>query len=96
VHHIIFAFCLSDILLFLLYKIQIQILAGFSARNAHKLGVFQRQYYDDLAASAGTKSVAPVVTKLHTECAGARFSDLYGFRDRRFKIIDEENYIELK
>jgi len=75
---------------------KINVLAGFSARNAHKLGVLQGQYYDDLAAAAGTKSVAHVVTKLHTECAGARFTDLYGFRDRRFKIIDEENYIELK
>lgn len=70
---------------------------GYGPRNAHKLGVLQKDYYDDMAAAAGgIKSIAHVVTKLHTESATAAFADLRGFRERRFKIVDEENFIELK
>jgi len=33
---------------------------------------------------------------LHADSAAARFTHLFTFRDRRFRAIDSNNYIELK
>ncbi|XP_059487273.1 senecionine N-oxygenase-like [Neocloeon triangulifer] len=68
---------------------------GFKTRFAHKLGVLQKEYYDELADTAGVKRIPPVVSKLHFEAARSKFKELYTFRDKRYKLIDEETFVEL-
>jgi hypothetical protein len=68
---------------------------GLGPRQAHKLGSMQQQYYDELAERAGIESIAAVVSKLSLESTKRIFTNLCGFREAKFKIVDKENYVEL-
>ncbi|CAB3387241.1 Hypothetical predicted protein [Cloeon dipterum] len=68
---------------------------GFSARFAHSLGPLQKEYYDDLADTAGVQRIAPVISKLHARVAQLIREDISTFKNRNFKVVDEENFVEL-
>ncbi|XP_059487274.1 senecionine N-oxygenase-like [Neocloeon triangulifer] len=68
---------------------------GLKARLAHKLGVLQKEYYDEIADAAGVKRIPSVITKLEAYSCKALSRDFYTFRDKRYKLIDDESFVEL-
>ncbi|XP_017771382.1 PREDICTED: senecionine N-oxygenase-like isoform X1 [Nicrophorus vespilloides] len=72
-----------------------RIAKGYTKRKAHLMGVDQNAYYDMLAKTAKLKPIPPVMTKLFLHCIQCLICDLMNFRDLKFKIIDEENFIQI-
>ncbi|CAB3388769.1 Hypothetical predicted protein [Cloeon dipterum] len=68
---------------------------GYGPRQAHKLGALQQEYYDELAKIAHIKSIDVVVSKLGLESTKRIYSDLCSFREAKFKLLDDKNYLEL-
>lgn len=69
---------------------------GYTERQAHIMGEFQGAYYKDLAADAKTDPIAPVIIKLRELSVKRLYDDLLNFREDRYKIIDENNYIKVQ
>lgn len=76
--------------------LEMRLRKGFSERQAHIMGEFQGAYYKDLAADAKTDPIAPVIIKLRELSVKRLYDDLLNFREDRYKIIDEENYIKVQ
>ncbi|XP_078048296.1 senecionine N-oxygenase [Augochlora pura] len=68
---------------------------GFEKRHFHLQGYKQGYYYDDLAKTAGITPLPPVLTKLHNESSMRFLDNLTHYRERRYKIIDDYNFIQL-
>jgi dimethylaniline monooxygenase (N-oxide forming) len=68
---------------------------GFTKRQFHMMGPLQAEYYNDLADTAGIERIPPVFSKLHNESSNRFQDDLVHYRDDRYKIIDNENYVQL-
>lgn len=68
---------------------------GLEKRHFHKMGDEQGQYYDDLANIAGIASLPPVLSKLHIESSKRFLDDLVHYRQDRYKIIDDYNFVQL-
>lgn len=68
---------------------------GLKKRHFHMMGFKQDQYYDDLANTAGITPLPPVLTKLHNESSMLFLNDLVHYRERRYRIIDDYNFIKL-
>lgn len=68
---------------------------GLSKRHFHMMGPEQGHYYDDLAKTAGINSLPPVLTALHNDSSTRFEEDLVHYREDRYKIIDDFNYIKL-
>ncbi|KZC12907.1 PREDICTED: senecionine N-oxygenase-like [Dufourea novaeangliae] len=68
---------------------------GFQKRHFHLMGYEQGKYYDDLANTAEVMPLPPVITKLHNESSMRFLDDLTHYRDRRYKVIDNYNFIQL-
>lgn len=59
------------------------------------MGHEQGRYYDDLANTAGVTPLPPVLTTLHNESSMRFLDDLVHYRQDRYKIIDDYNYVHL-
>lgn len=68
---------------------------GLQKKHFHLMGFKQDRYYDDLANTAGITPLPPVLTKLHNESSMNFLSDLVHYREIRYKIIDDYNFIQL-
>ncbi|KAG8039044.1 hypothetical protein G9C98_003351 [Cotesia typhae] len=68
---------------------------GLEKRHFHMMGPEQGDYYDDLAKTAGITPLLPVLTKLHNESSMRFLDDLVHYREDRYKIVDDFNYIQL-
>lgn len=68
---------------------------GLQKRHFHMMGPEQGHYYDDLANTAGVTSLPPVLTKLHNESSQRFLDDLLHYREDRYKIIDDYNFVQL-
>ncbi|XP_006622656.1 senecionine N-oxygenase-like [Apis dorsata] len=68
---------------------------GLQKRHFHMMGFKQDCYYDDLANTAGITPLPPVLTKLHNESSLLFLDDLVHYREKRYKIIDDYNFIQL-
>nr|XP_050860583.1 flavin-containing monooxygenase 2-like isoform X3 [Vespula vulgaris] len=68
---------------------------GLSKRHFHMMGMEQGQYYDDLANTAGITRLPPVLVKLHNESSKRFLDDLVHYREDRYRIIDDYNYVQL-
>jgi len=68
---------------------------GYSKRQAHLMGPDQRCYYEDLAAAANTKPIAPVIVKLRDESVKRLYDDLQNFRENRYKILDNDSFVKV-
>ncbi|XP_076659167.1 senecionine N-oxygenase [Halictus rubicundus] len=68
---------------------------GLEKRHFHMLGHDQGDYYDDLARTAGVTPLPPVLTKLHNESSMQFLDNLAHYRESRYKIIDDYNFIQL-
>ncbi|XP_018577185.1 senecionine N-oxygenase [Anoplophora glabripennis] len=69
---------------------------GYSKRQAHMMGQYQEEYYNDLAADANTIPIAPVLVKLRDLSVKRLYDDLLNFREDRYKIVDNETYVRVK
>ncbi|XP_047360681.1 flavin-containing monooxygenase FMO GS-OX5 isoform X4 [Vespa velutina] len=68
---------------------------GLSKRHFHMMGTEQGKYYDDLANTAGITPLLPVLVKLHNESSKRFLDDLVHYREDRYRIIDDYNYVQL-
>lgn len=59
------------------------------------MGTEQGEYYDNLANTAGITRLPPVLTKLHNESSKRFLDDLVHYREDRYRIIDDYNYVQL-
>lgn len=69
---------------------------GLSKRQFHMMGPEQIRYYDDLANTAEIVPLPPVLTKLHNDSSSRFLDDLVHYRQDRYKILDDENFIQLE
>lgn len=68
---------------------------GLQKRHFHMMGPEQGSYYDDLANTAGITPLPPVLTKLHNESSMRFLDDLVNYREDRYKIVDDFNFVQL-
>lgn len=68
---------------------------GLEKRHFHMMGPEQGNYYDDLAKTAGITPLPPVLTKLHNESSMRFLDDLVHYREDRYRIVDDFNYVQL-
>ncbi|CAL7946422.1 unnamed protein product [Xylocopa violacea] len=68
---------------------------GLQKRHFHMMGYNQDRYYNDLANTAGITPLPPVLTKLHNESSMRFLDNLVHYRESRYKIIDDYNFIQL-
>lgn len=68
---------------------------GLPKRHFHRMGLAQSTYYDDLAKIGGIEQLPPVLGKMHAD-SGKRFlEDLSNYRQDRYKVVDDFNFIKL-
>ncbi|XP_018794672.1 PREDICTED: senecionine N-oxygenase-like [Bactrocera latifrons] len=68
---------------------------GVSKRVAHKMGVKQFHYYEDLAVTAGITKLKPVIGKMMKACSKKYIFELDTYRQKRFKVVDDENFVQI-
>lgn len=68
---------------------------GLQKKHFHMMGPEQGDYYNSLANLAGIETLPPVLTKLHNESSKRFLDDLVHYREDRYKIIDDYDYIQL-
>lgn len=69
---------------------------GLPLRQFHMMGPKQGDYYQDLAKTAEITSLPHVLTKLHNESSKRFLDDLVHYRQDRYKILDDENFVQLE
>lgn len=68
---------------------------GLTKQQFHMMGPRQGRYYEELSQAADLDPLPPVLTSLHNE-SGQRFlDDLINYREDRYKIIDDYNFIQI-
>jgi len=68
---------------------------GLQKRHFHMMGHEQGNYYNDLANIAGITPLPPVLTKLHNDSSMRFLDDLVNYRQDRYKILDDYNFVQL-
>ncbi|XP_030764741.1 senecionine N-oxygenase-like [Sitophilus oryzae] len=68
---------------------------GYTKRQMHMMGSYQETYYNDLAADAKTTPIAPVLVKLRDLSVKRLYDDLLNFREDKYKIVDEQNFVKV-
>lgn len=68
---------------------------GLQKRHFHMMGPEQGHYYDDLANVAGVTPLPSVLTKLHNDSSMRFLDDLVHYRQDRYRIIDDYNFVQL-
>ncbi|XP_067633494.1 senecionine N-oxygenase-like isoform X2 [Eurosta solidaginis] len=69
--------------------------SGVTKRVAHKMGPRQFDYYEDLGVTAGIKKLKPVVPKIMKACSRKYIFELDTYRQSRFKVVDDENFVKI-
>lgn len=69
---------------------------GYTKRQAHMMGPWQEKYYKELADAADLTPLRPVITKLHNATCRGFLDELTTFRTKVFKIVDDNNYIQVE
>lgn len=69
---------------------------GYSKRQAHMMGPDQEKYYKQLSDTANLTPLKPVITKLHNATRRYFLDELTTFRTKKYKIIDDENFIQVE
>lgn len=68
---------------------------GYTKRQAHLMGPDQKAYYDDLSSLADLETIPHVIVKLRDESVKRLYNNLLHFRENRYKIIDEDNFVQV-
>lgn len=68
---------------------------GFTLREGHMLGPYQRAYYSDLANLAKTHDIPEVMLKIKDASFARLREDLLNFRQDSYRIIDDENFVRV-
>uniref|UniRef100_T1H1R1 Flavin-containing monooxygenase n=1 Tax=Megaselia scalaris TaxID=36166 RepID=T1H1R1_MEGSC len=64
--------------------------------RAERVSLLEKeQYYNDLAATAEIENVKPVIMKLYFENQMNNKSNYLNFRKNKYKIVDDENFIQI-
>lgn len=75
--------------------LQMRLSKGYLKHQAHNMGPFQYDYFKDLADTGELTPIPPVIVKLRNECVKKRYEDLQTFREARYKIVDNENFVKV-
>ncbi|XP_030375082.1 senecionine N-oxygenase [Scaptodrosophila lebanonensis] len=68
---------------------------GFrNKKKAHQMAERQFEYYNELARLAGIANIKPVILKMMKDCGKKYIFELDSYRNNRYKIIDDENFIK--
>lgn len=70
--------------------------SGYSKRQAHKMGSYQNAYYKDLADQAQVACIPSVIVKLRDECVKRRYTHVMTFREDRYMIVDNDNFVRVQ
>ncbi|XP_032682455.1 senecionine N-oxygenase-like isoform X2 [Odontomachus brunneus] len=68
---------------------------GLKKKHFHMMGPEQEHYFDDLANIAGLTPLPPVLTKLHNASSQRFLDDLVHYRQDRYRIVDDYNFVQL-
>lgn len=69
---------------------------GIVKRKAHMMGFdVQEKYFHDLATVATIEPVKPVIIKIFNKSIHNLFESLNDFRERNFKVVDDETFKEV-
>lgn len=52
----------------------------------------QEEYYNDLATIGGIENIKPYVLKIYWEVLAIRQTNPHGYRNHRFRVLDDEHY----
>ncbi|XP_014244539.1 flavin-containing monooxygenase FMO GS-OX5-like [Cimex lectularius] len=69
---------------------------GLKRKQFHMMGTMQGDYYADLAKSGGLDPLPPVMADLHNFASQKQLDDLINFRENVYKILDPQNFIQVK
>lgn len=70
---------------------------GLTKRKAHFMGFdVQEKYFEELANIAELERVKPVIIKIFNKSIHNLFTNLNDFRTKKFKVLDDETFIEDK
>ncbi|RZF40843.1 hypothetical protein LSTR_LSTR003353 [Laodelphax striatellus] len=69
---------------------------GLKKKQFHMMGEDQGPYYDDLAKLGNFDPVPSVLAKLHNESSRRFLEDLVNYRNDIYRIVDKNNYIQIK
>lgn len=68
---------------------------GLKKKHFHMMGPEQEHYFDDLVDVAGLTPLPSVLTKLHNASSQRFLDDLVHYRQDRYRIVDDYNFIQL-
>lgn len=68
---------------------------GLSDKHAHMMGPKQADYYLGLSDMANLEPIPPVMSELHNESSKRFNDDLINFRNDIFRIINDEEYVQI-
>jgi dimethylaniline monooxygenase (N-oxide forming) len=70
---------------------------GLSKKKAHWLGkIHQEKYFADLASTAQIDPIKPVILKMYNESHQHKSQDFHNYRQYKFTVLDDENFISEK
>lgn len=69
---------------------------GLPMRKWHMLGDHQEKYYEDLAKTAGIDNLKPVIMKLYHENNKNNQASYLNFRNKDYRLLNDEEFIEVK
>lgn len=65
---------------------------GYPKRNTHFLGPEQKEYFDDLAGTAGIVNLPPVLAAIHFDCRQSMMKMPAEFRKFKYTVVDEKTF----
>lgn len=68
---------------------------GLSKQQFHMMGPRQGQYYETLSKTADLVPLQPVLTSLHNDSSQRFLDNLTNYREDRYEIIDDCNFVKL-
>ena len=68
---------------------------GMRQHQAHVMGEQQNTYYKELSSAADIEPIKNVMTKLHNFSSFRFLNDLINFRKDVFRILDDENFVQV-
>ena len=69
--------------------------SGKEARHYHVMSSAQWAYNDRLSQLAQCQPIPPVVVNIYEYCGKKRASHLTEYRSMKFKVVDDEHFMEL-
>lgn len=70
-------------------------LRGIPMRKGHMLGDLQEQYYNDLSKTADIENLKPFIMKLYNENQKNNQASYLNFRNKNYRVLNDEEFVEI-